>query len=189
MSGGLRCCGAPWHLKNLITNRKCCSHKENREINNIDVLKYTSHYQVQRETVGACVRERERDFCVAIVTFTNLSSGFRPSMPHSHSAALPAILSIPPLLQVSLCIWTPPSHCPFSLWLFCIYLFIYFFFHRQLGWKPLPNCVQCCQKQWELKYSNTTQGCPQSFAQIQSKINLNWDNCQNREKKCCSFTT
>lgn len=73
---------------------------------------------------GACVRERERDFCVAIVTFTNLSSGFRPSMPHSHSAALPAILSIPPLLQVAPCIWTPPSHCLFfPLWRFSIYLF------------------------------------------------------------------
>lgn len=154
--------------------------KKNRGIKNSDALKYTSHCQVQKEMTGACVRERERDFCVAIVTFTNLSSGFRPSMPHSHSAALPAILSIPPLLQVSPCIWTPPSHCLFFSSLTLFYLFI-FSFHRQLGRKSRCRC----QKQWELKYSNTTQGCPRSFAQIQSKINYNWDSGGNGESKCC----
>lgn len=117
-----------------LENKTHKTLKKNGGIKNSDALKYTSHCQVQKEMTGACVRERERDFCVAIVTFTNLSSGFRPSMPHSHSAALPAILSIPPLLQVSPCIWTPPSHCLFFFFsLFDAFLFIYFFFPQTVG--------------------------------------------------------
>lgn len=52
--------------------------------------------------VCACVCECQREFCVAIVTVTNFTPGFLPSMHHSHSTALPLLLSIPVILSLSL---------------------------------------------------------------------------------------
>jgi len=59
------------------------------------------------QVTHVCVKERE--FCVAIVTFPNLIPGFLPSMPHSHSAALPLVLSIPLLLHVFYSYASPDS--------------------------------------------------------------------------------
>lgn len=98
-----------------------------------------------------CERKRKR-FCVAIVTCAKLSSGFRPSMPHSHSAALPAILSIPPSLSVSF-----NTSLSLSFSLFCVYSFSP---PQTVALKAFCQIVQRCQNQWELKHSNTTEGSP-----------------------------
>lgn len=108
-------------------------------------------------------RERGRYFCVAIVTFTNLTPGLRPSMSHSHSAALPLLLSIPPPLQVSVLfyfifLWTPLSlsHC---LFLFVpLGSFVFFDLAPQtVGLRVVAKCCVVLPKQQVQRCSSAIQ--------------------------------
>lgn len=68
--------------------------------------------------------EQQRELCVAIVTVTNLTPGFLPSMASSYSAALPLLLSKPPLhftrLSIRLFLFVSISH--YILYSFIKYL-------------------------------------------------------------------
>lgn len=95
--------------------------------------------QVIKPRAAKC--EWEGELCVAIVTVTNLTPGFLPSMHHSHSGALPLFFFLPPLPQASQSLVLCVSLSCISLCFF----FVLFCTQISIDWQAVRWYTVCSQ--------------------------------------------